>query len=168
MHTSPSKTEVRGMVGEKVLKKWQRAWDAEKCGRFRHMVQATLAPRQRRKLSRRNDVLLTRLRLGTARLAQWRSRVLTDGDGTCEECDAAPETMRHLLCDCTGWTCERDAMWETIARSTSCDIAEEFRSASVLLDSSDIGRGGHLLARLQAIRTFLQATRRLEWVSMAG
>src|SRR5438270_13808435 len=109
-------------------------------------------------LSRKDDVLWRRLRMGMARLGKWRAQVLHEGDGICEACGTVPETLWHVLMGCVAWNVEREAMWREIGGRGP-------RSIQRLL-TSDEKEGGSIKHRVRTIRRYLDRIHRREYVIM--
>jgi ribonuclease HI len=157
-HVRPSKPEIADEVNRCVRKTWQQRWETTTTGRFRREIGGQLQPLPRLRLSRKDDVLWHRLRLGVARLAQWRSRVLREESELCDECGREPETVRHVLEGCEGWDTERDEMWSELGY----EAGDWRRNLKVLLAHEHKG-GLKTLPRVRAIRRFLDKIGRREW-----
>src|SRR5271170_5875753 len=121
VQTPPTKKEVALWAKDRAVKEWQKRWDRDRLGRYRWRVDPELGVRKKKlKLTRREDVLWNRLRLGTARLAQWRKTVLREGDGMCDGCRRSDgvgvvgETLRHCLLRCPAWDAQRERMWNRL------------------------------------------------------
>jgi len=125
-------------------------------------VQPSLTPRPAVRLDRRDDVLWTRMRLGTARLAQWRNRVLGESDPRCPDCHREPETLRHLLLECPVWAQAREKLW------TDAGLGASARQTLSQLLAWDIKSATLLSIRIGAIRHFLAETRRREFLIMVA
>jgi ribonuclease HI len=156
----PTKREIKLEIQQELLGEWQRRWEVDTKGRHRFAVDSTIQRRYRPPAKRRDDVLLTRLRLGTVRLAGWRATILRDGDGHCAACGAPWEDLLHLLLRCRAWQHQRERL------RRDCGVGPGAMSRWKLL--GDLPTGRELDARVGALRRFLVDTRRLEWITLAG
>jgi ribonuclease HI len=157
----PTKKEVRNLLHEAMLEEHQQQWDAGKSGRWRYEVQPKLEKRVNWQLTRKDDVLMTRLRLGKARLAEWRKQILRRGNGICPDCRRGAENLHHLMVTCSRWARARRRMWERLK------VPVGKRTLKLLLGSSET-KAGTVRDRVRALREFLRETGKLTWVSLAG
>uniref|UniRef100_A0A671QEF9 Reverse transcriptase domain-containing protein n=1 Tax=Sinocyclocheilus anshuiensis TaxID=1608454 RepID=A0A671QEF9_9TELE len=68
---SMSKAEVKGLIANEIRKKWQKEWDSGTKGRHFHHIQEKVAGQERRKFgNRKEDVLMSRMRIGHCSLNQ--------------------------------------------------------------------------------------------------
>jgi hypothetical protein len=142
-----------------IIEEWQQKWNEGETGRFRYSVQKDLRPRPRVHLIRKQDVLLTRLRLGTARLAQWRHQVLGEASPLCEACEFENETLEHLIIDCTAWRRQRAQMWREL------NIKGVNRTLENLLHNGNTIHGT-VKQRVTAVSNFLKETKRREFICL--
>src|SRR5271170_4068570 len=68
-YSPPTKKEVACKVQKSSVEQWKRQWDGDVTGRFRYEVEPHL---KKVELTWQDDVLWSRLRMGTAWLALWR------------------------------------------------------------------------------------------------
>jgi len=157
-HERPSKKEVAEQTEKTTRGAWQDRWNLQRLGRYRFEVEPTLSKVQRIFLRRPDDVMWRRLRMGVARLALWRSRVLREPSGTCAACHAAPEDLRHVLLDCPRWAAKRAALWRTIKLTGDQQTLRNLLTNDQCVTSVKM--------RVRAIRDYLDSIKRREWVCM--
>ena len=89
-------------LSKSIGNQWQKLWDEETSGRHMH----TLCPGVKsyskiRRRKRRDEVILTRLRLGHCGLNAYRSVVDKEVSAVCGDCGSQmPETVEHFLIVC--------------------------------------------------------------------
>lgn len=111
MNVSISKAEVKCIIWEKVNQMWQDQWDGEVKGRSFHNLQKSIKVNRVGSGQRREEIVLTRLRLGHSGLNSTLNLVGKHQTGLCEGCqDQEQETVEHVIMYCRGYESERVVM----------------------------------------------------------
>ncbi len=79
---SMSKTEVKGLIANEI-KKWQKEWDSGRKGRHLYHIQEKVGLERRKYGNRKDDVLMSRMRIGHCLLNQW---MINHETGKCDNC----------------------------------------------------------------------------------
>ena len=92
-------------INEYISDKWQTIWNGAKFDKLREVGPIVKRPRVIHKLSRREEIVLARLRIGHTRITH--SHLLKREDQPkCIGCDT-PFTVKHFLLECTDFAAER-------------------------------------------------------------
>ena len=93
--------EIHKQIDEISNRRWQEQWDEDQNGRHYHSIQREVGKERKvaERISRREEIIMTRLRLGKCRLNYYLHMVGCHPDGLCEECQQ-PETISHFLQKC--------------------------------------------------------------------
>lgn len=111
-----SKAEGKGIVWKEINKEWQQSWDQEIRGRHLYSIQRRVGSEMSRGGSRREEVVMTRLRIGHSNLNETLHIIGKHPTGLCEFCQA-PETVEHVLVKCRKYSVERKEMMEGMERA---------------------------------------------------
>ena len=106
---SLSKAEVKSVVWERINQMWQERWDGESKGRHLYNVQKSVKVRRVGSGQRREEIVLTRLRLGHSGLNKTLKLMGKHESGLCEGCQEE-ETVEHVLMECREYETERNNM----------------------------------------------------------
>ena len=88
------------VVRDYIIRQWQYVWDETLVGRDYHGIVSKVSSKVKFYAGvRRDDVVLTRLRMGHAKLNACLYRIGKHPDGLCDVC-REPETVQHYLFDC--------------------------------------------------------------------
>lgn len=87
-------------------KVWQEYWDINDTGRHFYNIQKQVGKIGLVGRSRKEDVVITRLRLGHTELNSTLHRTGKHPTGKCRKCDH-PESVQHVLMECKGYERER-------------------------------------------------------------
>ena len=87
-------------------KVWQEYWDIQDTGRHLHNIHKQVGLGRRRGRSRREEAVITRLRIGHTGLNNTLHKIGKHPDGRCDQCGQV-ESVQHVLLDCTGYEEER-------------------------------------------------------------
>ena len=109
MNVSFSKAEFKSMVWDKVKIMWQGKWDNEVKGRHLYNIQKSIRVKRIGSGRRKEEVVLTRLRLGHSALNKTLQVVGKHQDGLCEDC-LEDETIEHVLMNCSKYEIERETL----------------------------------------------------------
>ncbi len=74
IRVSMSKTEVKGLIANEI-KKWQKEWDSGRKGRHLYHIQEKVGLERREHGNRKDDVLMSRMRIGHCLLNQCLHRM---------------------------------------------------------------------------------------------
>lgn len=106
-----SKLEMKSIIKREINKNWQSYWDNEEKGRHLHLIQP-LVGRGRNSFGRRKeDCIISRLRLGHTGLNSTMQIIGKHPTGLCEWCGIR-ETVEHVLIKCNKYSEERSKMIE--------------------------------------------------------
>ena len=87
-------------VDKDLLERWQEQWAKQKNARHNHQVQPNVSTKCKFVGScRRQEVMITQLRLGVCSLNHYLHRLGVHSTGLCEYCDVQ-ETIEHYLLEC--------------------------------------------------------------------
>jgi ribonuclease HI len=103
---------------------WQRQWDSESKGRFRHEVDPCLRKGRIIWTRRDNEIFYIRMRLGVVKTPVWRHLILQEGSGLCDRgCnetevsddeedevvnESVSDSLSHILFECPGLRVARE------------------------------------------------------------
>ncbi|MGL4646544.1 MAG: hypothetical protein ACRCVL_05455 [Cetobacterium sp.] len=99
VHIPISRTEVKTIIKQHSLKIWQEYWNTADTGRHLYNIQNQVATSMRKGRSPREEMLISRLRLGHTGLNTTLYRIGRHPTGLCTECKVL-ETVKHVLLDC--------------------------------------------------------------------
>lgn len=103
------KAEGKSIIQEKVIGMWQEQWDSNDTGRHLYCVQRNVGGGRSRDGSRREEAMLTRLRIGHSGLNRSLFRIGKHQTGGCDYC-GQPETVEHVLIECNNYMEERSCL----------------------------------------------------------
>lgn len=93
--------EIIAKINRYVVDKWQKEYTDNPKGAFYKQIEPLVSTRIKyTDTPRRQEVQMSRLRLGRVLLNQWLHIMNLHPDGKCEECDV-PDTIDHLLLECS-------------------------------------------------------------------
>ena len=108
------KFECFSICREQLEQQWQQEWAEEERGRLYFSVQPSIKKKSCAMYSgRRDDIVITRLRLGHCGLASCLNNIGKHPDGLCQ-CGQL-ETVQHVLFSCERYRSERQQMFEGLA-----------------------------------------------------
>ena len=119
------------------MEEWQQGWDGEGRGRqYYHIESKVGGSRTCRNGSRREEVILTRLKLGHSGLNKTLQLMGKHDTGLCEECQEE-ETVEHAMMNCRMYEREREIMVEEL---TSEGVEITFKNI-ISAAEKNVGRG---------------------------
>ena len=145
MNVSFSKAEVKSMIWDKVKIMWQEKWDNEVKGRHLYNIQESIRVKRIGSGNRKEEVVLTRLRLGHSALNKTLQVVGKHEDGLCEDC-LVDETIEHVLMECSNYEIERESL-----RSKMRELGEQEITVKSLLRLEN-------RKKMRVLSEFLRAT----------
>jgi len=101
-----SKKEIKGKIKEFINKKWQEAWNNGNKGRHMYRIQNEVGNGRRVFRNRREDTIISRIRIGHTRLNHSLFKIRKHNTGKCNYCDQ-DETIEHVLIKCEKYVTER-------------------------------------------------------------
>ncbi|XP_055499259.1 uncharacterized protein LOC129701820 isoform X1 [Leucoraja erinacea] len=134
-----SKSEGKHIVWKKINQEWQQYWEQETKGRRLYSLQNRVGITARRGGNRREQVVLTRLRIGHTHLNSTLKILGKHPTGLREECHQ-PETVEHALIACRRYETERGLMIIEMRKIGLTDI-----SVKNILECGGKGKGIKLL-----------------------
>ncbi len=124
--------EIKSVIKEKVIKKWQQYWDNENKGRHLYAIQKKVGKGRKRGRNRREESIITRLRMGHTGLNKTLHLISKHPTGLCEKCGQS-ETVEHVIINCKGYDEEREVLREEVWKNEGKEL-----TLKNILDS-DIG-----------------------------
>jgi hypothetical protein len=119
-------SDFKSMVNASVATQWQQSWDNEVHNKL-HKVQPRIGPSRRFHLSRRDELIIHRLRLGHTHLTQ--SHLLKgENPPQCTACQC-PLSVEHILLECADLAYVRGRFFTA---STLRELFEDVRIGSVI------------------------------------
>ncbi len=97
---SMSKTEVKWLIANEIRKKLQKEWDSGRKGRHLFHIQEKVGRERRKYGNRKDDVLMSRMRIGHCLLNQCLHRMGKHETGKCDKCakrGQAPKSQYSLF-----------------------------------------------------------------------
>ena len=104
-----SKSEGKGIVWRSINQQWQQSWDNATKGRHLHEIQSKVGISRSRGTKRKEQVIMSRLRIGHSNLNGTLFITGNHPTGMCEQCQEA-ETVEHILITCRKFIKERQEM----------------------------------------------------------
>jgi len=96
----PEMSEACSLVDNYIINRWQKIWDNGNTGsQYRSTVQSVSTRVKYLHMSRHQEVVITRLRLGKCQLNAYLHQIGKHADGLCVTC-GRPETVSHFLTEC--------------------------------------------------------------------
>lgn len=94
-----SRAEVKTIIKQHSLNIWQEYWNTADTGRHLYSIQNQVITSMRKGRSPREEMLVSRLRMGHTGLSTTLHRIGKHPTGLCTECNVQ-ETVKHILLDC--------------------------------------------------------------------
>ncbi|KAI2663026.1 Gag-Pol polyprotein [Labeo rohita] len=116
-----SKTELKSIIKKKIIGKWQSYWDNEQKGRRLHSIQSMVSKGRNPRGSRKDDCVLSRLRLGHTGLNSTLNIIGKHPTGLCDWCGIR-ETVEHVLIQCNRYTEDRRKLIEELQKKLASSI----------------------------------------------
>lgn len=106
-----SKSEVKAIVRNNIIKEWQYNWDREITGRHYYRIQKKVGNRRKCKGDNKTEGIITRLRMGHSGLNKTLHLIGKHPTGLCDHCQEE-ESVEHILCHCPKYITEREILKE--------------------------------------------------------
>ncbi len=101
-----SKTEIKAIIAKEVQEIWQNEWKEGTKRRHLYCIQEKVGSERERFGNRKEDVLITRMRIGHCLLNQCLHRIGKHENGNCDKCGLT-ENVEHVLIKCEAYERER-------------------------------------------------------------
>jgi len=145
MHIKISKAEVKSIVWEKSNQMWQERWDREEKGRHLYQIQKSVKITRLGGGHRREETVMTRLRLGHCALNKSLKLIGKHETGLCEWCQEV-ESVEHIIIRCRRYEAQR-----VIMRNKFRELGVQELTLKGVLNISD-------RAQVRILLTFLRET----------
>ncbi len=109
MQIKISKAEVKSIIWEKTNQIWQERWDREEKGRHLYQIQKSVKIIRLGGGHRREETVMTRLRLGHGALNKSLKMIGKHETGLCEWCQEE-ESVEHIIIRCRRYEVQRVIM----------------------------------------------------------
>ena len=117
-----SKAEAKSIVWGRVVAEWQQSWDEEQKGRHYYQFHSKVnGSRTCRNGSRREEVIITRLKLGHSALNKTLQLMGKHPTGLCENCQEE-ESAEHAFMHCSLYQAEREIMFEELREVGTVEV----------------------------------------------
>lgn len=127
-----SKAEAKSIIKKHMCTTWQEVWDFVDTGRHLHNIQKQVGGGRRASRSRREEAVLTRLRIGHTGLNKTLHMIGKHPTGNCELCGEV-ESVEHVLIWCPAYEEERKKMEESVRQEKI-----HFSLESILSEASNV------------------------------
>lgn len=114
-----SRAEGKAIIKKHVGKVWQEYWDTQDTGRHLYRIQKQVGLGRSMARSRREETVITWLRIEHTGLNYTLYRIGKHPDGKCAHCDQL-ESVQHGLLECGAYEEERKALITAANRAKIC------------------------------------------------
>ena len=139
-----SRAEGKSLIHAKTLELWQESWDTSDTGRHLYSIQNKVSCKRVPAGNRREEIVLSRLRIGHTGLNHSLWRIGKHQTGSCSHCGIG-ETVQHVLLECRQYAREREPLMNAVRREKKV-----FSLSSLLGDGNSVIR--------KALMNFLRDT----------
>ena len=108
-----SRAEVKSIISKHMCKVWQESWDSMTTGRHLYSIKPQVKNGEIWGRNQREEIILTRLRIGHAGLNHTLSKMGKHPTGLCSQC-TQPETVQHVLLECSKYREERQEVLQML------------------------------------------------------
>lgn len=112
-----SKSEGKSIIWKETIREWQSQWNREIKGRHLYNIQNKVGDVKNRGGNRREEIVMTRLRIGHSNLNSTLHIIRKHPTGFCGYCQVA-ETTEHVLMSCKQYDEQRKEMIEELGKET--------------------------------------------------
>ena len=91
-----SREEIKSIISKHMYKTWQGNWDSMNTGKHLYSIQPQVKNSNIQGRNQREEIILTRLRIGHTGLKHTLSKIRKHPTGLCSQC-TQPETVQHIL-----------------------------------------------------------------------
>lgn len=110
-----SRAEGKSLISDKMLELWQKCWETSDTGRHLYNIQEKVSYNKTVAGNRREESVISRLRIGHSGLNQSLRRIGKHQTGLCTYC-GAEETVEHVLLECGQYSEKRKVLHNTVER----------------------------------------------------
>ena len=111
-----SKAEVKSFIRTYAQNTWQEHWGMSETGRHLYSIQRHVGDRRKVGFKRRDESIITRLRIGHTGLNYSLHKIGKHPTGKCQHC-YQPETVEHVLVNCSEYNAQRDHLFQTLSKA---------------------------------------------------
>uniref|UniRef100_A0A1A8H245 RNase H type-1 domain-containing protein n=1 Tax=Nothobranchius korthausae TaxID=1143690 RepID=A0A1A8H245_9TELE len=123
-------TEIKCIIWQEMRKKWQKQWEEERRGRWLYNIQRRVGGMRDTGRSRREEVVISRLRFGHTGLNTTLFMIGKHNTGQCVYC-GEEETIAHVVLQCRKYLAERRAMIQNLGlMKVKLDLVDILRQNS--------------------------------------
>ncbi len=102
------RNEIKSVINRKIIRIWQQRWENSSKGRwYYNIVKSVGKKEQLYGRHRKEEVMISRLRMGHTGLNSTIALVGKHENGMCDECDVS-ETVEHVLIECSKYDDQRN------------------------------------------------------------
>lgn len=91
-----SKCEIKSIIKGNIIKEWQETWNTDNKGRHLYNIKKMVGKKFINGRNRKEEVIMTRMRLGHSRLNASLFIIGVHETGLCENC-GEKETVEHVI-----------------------------------------------------------------------
>lgn len=117
-----SKAEVKTFIHKYAQTTWQEHWDLSDTGRHLYQIQRYVGDGRKVGFKRREENVISRMRIGHTGLNHTLSRIGKHPTGKCIHC-SQPETVEHVLLICGKYSVQRGVFFQTLKRAGFSDLS---------------------------------------------
>lgn len=139
------RNEVRSIINREITKIWQQRWESSSTGRWYYSIVKSVGKKEScYGRHRKEEVMISRLRMGHTGLNSTLALMGKHGNGMCDECGVV-ETVEHVIFKCSKYEEQRSELFKNIKN----------RSVSIM---DLLGKGLSDRQRFKDVITFLELT----------
>ncbi len=106
---------MKSVINRKIIRIWQQRWENSSKGRWYYNIVKSVGKKdQFYGRHRKEEVMISRLRMGHTGLNSTLALMGKHGNGMCDECDAS-ETVEHVLFECSKYDDQRNSLFSNIS-----------------------------------------------------
>ncbi|XP_013870655.1 uncharacterized protein LOC106522257 [Austrofundulus limnaeus] len=115
MNIAFSKSEMKSIIKKQIISEWQKIWEESNKGRHLFKIQQNVGKMEIIGGNRKEQVILTRLRLGHTGLNKTLHLLGKHPTGNCE-CDKGMETVEHVVIHCEKYNNSREKLKQELKK----------------------------------------------------
>ncbi|XP_043998578.1 uncharacterized protein LOC122846005 [Gambusia affinis] len=110
------KGEGKSIIKNKEMEIWQKRWNEDKKGRKLYKIQKSIFSRNVKERNRREEIIMTRLRVGHTYLNDTLYLIGKKNNDKCEKC-GEKENVEHILLNCKTYEREREKLRRIVGKT---------------------------------------------------
>lgn len=122
LRTPLNKEEAKSIIRKYAQSVWQGYWDNSETGRHLYNVQRQVGAGRMVGWKRREESLITRLRIGHTGLNLSLYKIGKHPTGKCTYCNQ-PETVEHVLLQCRKYNINREHLFQSLRKAKHHDVS---------------------------------------------